>query len=73
MIQLILSHLEDATDRKALKDAFEDVLFSLENGDLVDLVETIKHLIRKYTERPKHTIIIPGRPKQDLLWRSICI
>ena len=61
MIQLILFHLKDARSRKALEDAFGDISVSLEKGDLIDLRETIKHVIRKYTDKPKNIIIIPGR------------
>lgn len=73
MIDLIKSHLNDTKTRRALKDAFEDVLFSLENGDLIDLFETVKHLIQKYTEHPKEVPIIPGTLVLKLIFsRFIC-
>lgn len=60
MLMLIQSHLEDEASRKALKDAFEDVLFSLESGDIVDPLLTAKSLIEVYSNKPKRIAIIPG-------------
>ena len=59
-MRLISSHLEDEESRRALKDAFEDVLCSLENGDILDILQTTKELIKKYTETPKKITVIPG-------------
>lgn len=60
MLALIQSHLEDEVSRKALKDAFEDVLFSLEGGDIVNPLQIAKYLIAVYKKKPKKVPIIPG-------------
>lgn len=60
MLSLIEEKLTSVEGLDALKYAFEDILFSLENGDLVDLLQAANFLIEKYTDTPKKITPIAG-------------